>query len=202
MLQIHVGLCNSLQTFSLKQLKQKVIYKGNYFLLSQTYAQVRMSTHLLPGKTWKRDRGHAPCHQCRMLCSHIPEWVENRMVFLMQIVNFSLELDSKLRCWKPEYSRVVLTHVGTQICRYKESARRDLVLFWPRLCETGMEILENNYTWAFQADGEPLRNTNVEDILRLEFLFRAHTHGPQPIIIPSTLTENTFSESDIKSLLS
>lgn len=135
-------------------------------------------------------------------CSHIPEWVENRMVFLMQIVNFALELDSKLRCWKPEYSRAVLTHVGSQIFRYKESARRDLVLFWPRLCETGMAILENNHAWAYQADGGPLRSTNVEDILGLELLFRARTHGPQPIIIPRTLTETTFSKSNIRSLLS
>lgn len=65
-----------------------------------------------------------------------------------------------------------------------------------------MEILENNDAWAYQADGEPLRNTKLEDILGLEFLFRAHIHGPQPIIIPRALTETTFSESNIKSLLS
>lgn len=118
----------------------------------------------------------------------------------MQIVNFSLELYSKLRCWKPEYSRVVLTHVGSQIFRYKESARRNLVLFWPRLCEAGMEILENNHAWAYQADGEPLRNTSLEDILGLELLFRAHTHGPQPILIPRALTETTFSKSNVRSL--
>lgn len=65
-----------------------------------------------------------------------------------------------------------------------------------------MEILEDNHAWAYQADGEPLRNTNVEAILGPELLFRAHTHGPQPIIIPRALTETTFFKSNIRSLLS
>lgn len=65
-----------------------------------------------------------------------------------------------------------------------------------------MEILENNHAWAYQREGESLRNTNVEDILGLELLFRTHTHGSQPIIIPTALTETTSSKSNTRSLLS
>lgn len=64
-----------------------------------------------------------------------------------------------------------------------------------------MEI-ENNHTWASQEGGEPLRNTNPEDNLGLELLFRANSHGPQPIITPRALPETTFSISNTISLFS
>lgn len=65
-----------------------------------------------------------------------------------------------------------------------------------------MEMLENNRAWATQEGGEALRNTNREYILGLELLFRANSHGPQPIIIPRVLPEIIFSLSNIISLFS
>lgn len=60
-------------------------------------------------------------------------------------------------------------------------------------------MLENTRAWASQEGGKPLRNTDLENIVGLELIFRAKTHGPQPIIIPRALPESTFSISNIRS---
>lgn len=65
-----------------------------------------------------------------------------------------------------------------------------------------MEMVENDHAWAPQEGGKSLRNTDLENILGLELIIRANTHGPQPIIIPRALPESTFSISNIRSLFS
>lgn len=170
MLHMHIGLWNCLQTFSLKHLKQKVIYKGNYFLLSQIYVQMRMSTHLLRGKAWKGTKKLyiqvcllgkqfqqccAPHSQCRMLHSRIPQWAKNRLVFLMKTVDFSLGLYSKQRCWKPEYSRVVLTHAGSQI--FLDTSRQQEEI----LCLSDPVCGRQEWRWKITTPGHPKKVENL-----------------------------------------